>query len=531
MQPSVSIIVSGVVFVALALTNLMLMLETSSPSQNAKSKNRLIAAHRVIGYLFVIVFCWMVYVMSQRLAGVGITKNLPTYLVLHIVLALSLVPLLLLKIVIARFYKQSYSSLRSLGIAIFIVSFLLVEIPSFSELLRWASPGSAGVKLATALLITACLVQCFLILRSTRIPASAVVKSVLILEHPTPTNTSVKDQSMEGPMTLLLSHIEQQTHDTRTLRFLVPKERSFCFRPGQFLTFQWTVNGRRVPRSYTISSSPIHSNYVEITPKRIENGCISVFLNDQAKPGLTVEASGPYGQFYFDETIHPSIVLLAAGSGITPMISMLRYINDRKLPTSVSLLYFVRTRNDIIFATELEKLSKSIPNFNYGICLSRPDKDWMGHRGHLTQELISQGMTIPEGQTFFLCGPKGFMHNARQILAALGVSHDRIAQESFGENSKSPDPSPAEALATIVFSQSQKVCQGNSGCTLLELAEKNGVQIPYGCRQGVCGTCATRVLSGTVRMDTEAELNAKQKDAGYVLPCVSHAEGTVVLVA
>jgi len=249
MHPSVSMIVSAV-FVVVALTKGVLMLETSWTSRSATTKLRLIATHRALGNLFVAVLCMTVYVMSPRLAGLGITKSLSTYSVAHIVLGLSLVPLLVLKTVISRFYKQSYSCLRALGIAIFIVSFRPVEIPSGSELLRWASPGSAGVRLATALLIGAmCLVQCFLILRSAGMSASAIVKSSRILERATPAITLLKDQSVEGPMTLLLSYIEQQTHDARTLRFLVPKERSFCFKPGQFLTFQWTVNGQRVPRS------------------------------------------------------------------------------------------------------------------------------------------------------------------------------------------------------------------------------------------------------------------------------------------
>jgi hypothetical protein len=249
---------------------------------------------------------------------VGITAHLPTYLVIHIVLALSLVPLLLLKIVIARFYKQSYSSLRALGMAIFIVSFVLVSVPTFSELLRSARPESVGFKLATGLLVALCLVQCFGILRSTRKQSQAVLEPVRIREHPAPVIPLPDSLSAEGPMTLLLAKIEQQTHDTKTLRFLVPKERRLCFKPGQFLTFRWTVTDQHVPRSYTISSSPTRTNYVEITPKRMENGCVSVFLNDQAKPGLAVEATGPYGQFYFDERIHSRIVLLAAGSGITP---------------------------------------------------------------------------------------------------------------------------------------------------------------------------------------------------------------------
>jgi ferredoxin-NADP reductase len=531
MHPNVSTIVAAAVFLALAFTNVVLMLEASNPSRNAATKSRLIVVHRVGGYLFVALFCIMAYIMSRRLAGAGITNHLPTYLVLHIVLALSLGPLVLLKLVIARFYKQSFSSLRALGMAIFVISFVLVSIPTFSELLRSTSPGSFGLKVATILLVAACLVQCLLILRSRRKQSQAVLEAMPLPEHPAPVIAPGNNQSTEGPRTLLLTHFEQQTHDTKTLRFLVPEARHLCFKPGQFLTFRWTVNGERVPRSYTISSSPTHSNYVEITPKRMEKGCVSVFLNDQAKAGLTVEATGPYGQFYFDETIHPSIVLLAAGSGITPMMCMLRYIDDLKLSTSATLLYFVRTRNDIIFASELERLSKSLGNFKYGVCLSRPDEGWTGHAGHLTAQLISQHVPELLSQTFFLCGPKGFMDNARQILAALGVSQDRIAQESFGEQGKSVDLPRSDAAATIVFSQSQKVCQAGAECILLEVAEKNGVQIPYGCRQGVCGTCATRMLSGAVDMDSEAGLNPGQKDAGYVLPCVSRAKGTVVLVA
>jgi ferredoxin len=123
------------------------------------------------------------------------------------------------------------------------------------------------------------------------------------------------------------------------------------------------------------------------------------------------------------------------------------------------------------------------------------------------------------------------MDNACQILSTLGVNEDRILQESFGESKPTTESRSLNALQaeTVVFIHSQKVCQGSAGNTLLDLAEKNGVQIPYGCRQGVCGTCATLILSGTVEMCVEAGLSAEQKIAGYVLPCVSRAKGTVVL--
>ena len=525
-------IVAGVVFVTLAAVNVVAMLEASQPSRNGTTRTRLIALHKAGGYLFVSLLCIMVYSMSQRLVGVGITGHLPAHLVLHIVLVLVLVPLLFLKILIARRYKHSHSSLKALGIAIFVISFALVTIPTLSELLRSASPGTLGLRVATGLIVAVCLIQGALVFKKWDQSCASVTSSRLP-EIPALATSLINRKNAKDPMNLFLAQTERQTHDTKTLRFEVPRERRFRAKPGQFLTFQWTIDGQRVSRSYTISSSPIHETYVEITPKRMENGLASVFLNDHAKPGLTVEARGPYGQFYFDEAYHKSIVLIAAGSGITPMISMLRHIDDLKLSTPAMLLYCVRTAADIIFQNELARLERSLPNFNYEVCLSRPDPTWKGHSGRLTGKFVSQHLIDLASPTFFLCGPEGFMNNARQILSKLGVKQDRILQESFGESKPSTESRPLEAgtVETVVFLHSGKVCQVSPGSTLLDVAERNGVQIPFGCRQGQCGTCATRALSGTVQADVDAGLTAEQKNAGYVLPCVSRAEGTVVLSA
>jgi hypothetical protein len=127
-MPNVAVI-AGIVLVTLAAFHVVLMLETSQPSRKATVRSPLITAHRSGGYSFVILFCVMVHSMSQRLAGSGITGQLPTYLVLHIVLVPSLVPLLVLKVLVARRYRQSQSMLKALGIAIFVISFVLVSIP------------------------------------------------------------------------------------------------------------------------------------------------------------------------------------------------------------------------------------------------------------------------------------------------------------------------------------------------------------------------------------------------------------------
>src|ERR1700752_3002505 len=258
---NISTIAAGIVFVTLAAANVVAMLEVSQPSRSAATRNRLIVAHRLVGYLFVILLCIMAYSMSQRLVGVGITGHLPTHLVLHIVLVLVLVPLLFLKILIARRYKHSHSSLKALGIAIFVISFALVSIPTLSELLRSANPRSLGLRLATGLVVAVCLAQCALVLRK-RKQSPDSVESSGVPEIPARLSRPTNHENAKSPMRLLLSQTEQQTHDTKTLRFQILDERLFRAKPGQFLTFQWTIDGQRIRRSYTVSSSPVPENYV-----------------------------------------------------------------------------------------------------------------------------------------------------------------------------------------------------------------------------------------------------------------------------
>jgi Oxidoreductase FAD-binding domain len=277
---NISAMVGGVAFVTLAAGNVVVMLEVSQPLRGGTARTRLIAAHRVGGYLFVVLLCTMAYGMSQRLVGVGITGHLPMYLVVHIVLVLLLVPLLLLKILMVRRYKQSHSSLKALGVAIFVISFVLVAIPTLSEFLRSANPASLGLRLASGMVVSLCLVQCGLVFKKSK-QMRPSMESLRLPQTPAQPTLFTDQENANAPMNLLLEQIERQTHDTKTLRFQVPKERRLRAKPGQFLTFQWMIDGQRMVRSYTICSSPSHEEYVEITPKRTENGCVSVFLNER----------------------------------------------------------------------------------------------------------------------------------------------------------------------------------------------------------------------------------------------------------
>jgi ferredoxin-NADP reductase len=337
-----------------------------------------------------------------------------------------------------------------------------------------------------------------------------------------------------GPLILRLASITRQTPDANTLRFIVPDGRRLNARPGQFLTFSFLFDGKKVVRSYSICSSPSRSGYVEITPKRVSQGCVSVFLNDRATVGMTVEANGAFGHFYFDESKHRNVVLLAAGSGITPMMAMLRYMDDLCLETTVTLLYCVRTSNDIIFHRELEELRARLKNFQYHLLLSQPQAEWSGPRGRFSREFMESTIKEIALQDFFLCGPTPFMDTGRAILVGLGVKPERIRQESFGNSAPKnaqPVSAAAQTDAVVEFARSGRAYAVRSGQTLLEAAEEHGVGIPSSCRQGQCGTCKTKLLAGNVQMDTEEGLDPDSRAQGFVLTCVAHADGAVKLDA
>lgn len=517
----------GTLFVAIAGVNVWLMLRALRPSQSSNSRARLLRLHMFGGYLFLSFFAVMFFYMNLRVLGVK--HGLPIAITLHSALAFLLLPLLLVKVLIARHYKQYSGTLLTLGLAIFGASFLLVSITSFPVL--WASVTVEEVPLGVSISVIGLVVVVFGALFWRR-PAGALSTAdqrVTTGFQSAQTLSTLPQPGVKKSLLLLLSRIQEQTHDTRTLRFILPKGNGFYPHPGQFLTFNWIVDGKAIARSYSICSSPLQKGYLEITVKRVESGCVSVFLNQHAQVGLTVEARGPSGQFCFDESQHDKIVLIAGGSGITPIMGMLRYIDDLSLTTDVTLIYFVRTPKDIIFANELSRIRASIRNFRYLVVASTPDPDWNGPTGHLTRELLENNVSHLRSSTFFLCGPRGLMESARRILHTLEIPDGRILQESFGEKLSASVPDTEKIAGSLVFARSHRTCSVPEGRTVLETAEANGISISSSCRHGQCGTCAVRALSGVVHMDTEDGLTPDLKESGYVLACVGRPEGKVTL--
>ena len=511
-------------FVFLAGFNVWNML--SNRGASARSGRLWVQIHRVAGYSFIALFAIFCYFMLLRVKGQA--DELSPRLILHVGLAFLLAPLLLVKVIAARYQKAARGLLAALGIGIFAAAFTLVSLNLVVHFLRVAStdkvPASMSVILVGVVLISLAIA---LFARATqgKVKADAEIRSL--------SKRDAQELSNSGePLHLTLARIESQTQDAKTLRFILPRGQRIAARPGQFLTFEWMIDGKLVSRSYSICSSPTRGSFIEITAKRVENGYVSQFLNDRAIEGLTVNARGPYGEFCFDESKHQRIVLIAGGSGITPMMAMLRYIDDLCIAVDATLIYCVRSEQDVFFKSELAALQCRLDKFRCVLVLSRPSSGWVGRKGHLQREILESEIDTPLESTFFLCGPPAFMELGQTLLQEMAVDPARIMRESFGRTIAGGQHSlPGTGCLTVRYARSAVAHNTSPGETLLESSERNGVLIPSGCRLGSCGTCMIKLLSGKVKMERGEALNDELRSLGYILPCVSRPLSDITLDA
>jgi ferredoxin-NADP reductase/DMSO/TMAO reductase YedYZ heme-binding membrane subunit len=336
-----------------------------------------------------------------------------------------------------------------------------------------------------------------------------------------------------------------ETPEVRTFR-LVPTAGSalpFDYLPGQYLNVSLLIDGRKVNRSYTIASSPTRSGYCEITVKREAGGTASKFLHDHVRAGDVLNVSAPAGRFTFTGAEADSVVLIAGGVGITPLMSKIRYLTDRAWPGEIHLVFCVRTEADIIFREELEYLQKRHPNLHVTVTLSRAENDkWVGERGRISREMLARIVPDLAAQPVHFCGPEEMNQSIRQILRESGMPDEQIKFESFSAPNRvetslpsasvEPDrpaatetPPPlrrgteVEGAATLVFARSGRSAAVPAEKTVLDAAEELGLSIDYDCRAGICGTCKIRLLSGRVRMDSEDALTPADRNEGLILAC------------
>ncbi|KXV03312.1 hybrid-cluster NAD(P)-dependent oxidoreductase [Caballeronia megalochromosomata] len=335
--------------------------------------------------------------------------------------------------------------------------------------------------------------------------------------------------------TLTCCRVIDETHDVRSFEFRTANGLPVRFEPGQFLTVSANVQGQSVERCYTISSAPTRPFLLSITVKRVPGGTVSNWLHDNMKPGGTLRAYGPSGVFTPSAAPATKSLYLSAGSGVTPLMSMTRAGIDLGLDRDIVFIHSARTPTDIVFREELAWLAKRSPRLRvFFVCEGVGDEaHWNGPTGRLTLHLLSQWAPDYLEREVFTCGPAGYMSAVRALLREGGHDPARYHQESFdigaGVAPEPARPAAAEGIFTVKLSRSSKSFTMNASETLLSAAKKAGVVVASSCSQGVCGTCKTKVLEGTVDMKHNGGIRDREIQKGFHLLCCSRPTSDLVL--
>ena len=313
------------------------------------------------------------------------------------------------------------------------------------------------------------------------------------------------------PWRMQVHHIQQETPDVWTLSLLCHDY--YPYRAGQYALVS-IRNSAEQMRAYTISSTPGISEYITLTIRRLDGGLGSEWLTRDVKRGDYLWLSDAQGEFTCDNKASDKLLLLAAGCGVTPIMSMRRWLAKYRPQVDVQVIFSVRSPQDVIFADEWK---------NYPVTLVAENNATAGFlAGRLTQEILR---SVPDlaARTVMTCGPAPYMDQVEKDVKALGVT------QFFNEKFFTPVAEAATSGLTFTKLQPAKTFYGPVGTTLLEALESNKVPVNAACRAGVCGSCKTKVMSGKYSVTSTMTLTPQEIAEGYVLACSCHPESDLVL--
>ena len=336
---------------------------------------------------------------------------------------------------------------------------------------------------------------------------------------------------------LTLAEVDDVTHNVKTFRFRPPDRGSlkFDYLPGQFLTLHIAPHGIPTKRSYTIASTPTWRDRIEITVKREAHGLVSRWLHEDLRVGDEVEIEAPNGTFVFTGREAESVVLIGGGVGITPMMSVARYLTETGWPGKVSLLLGFRAPGDLLFREELGQLAAKNANLSVTVAMSNPGDDaWSGIRGHIDAALLSSTVQDLTSRRAHICGPPAMMSAVKAALLELGVQETLVKTEAFGTVTRNPVTKRTQSTAIagkVVFQASGTTAPVPLDASILDVADEVGVSIDNACRSGTCASCRVRLVSGNVSMEVEDALTPQDKAEGYILACQAKVRGDVTVDA
>jgi ring-1,2-phenylacetyl-CoA epoxidase subunit PaaE len=349
---------------------------------------------------------------------------------------------------------------------------------------------------------------------------------------------------------LAVADVRQETPYAVVVTFVVPPELAATYRytQGQFLTLRTEIDGHEVRRSYSICSG-LNDGCLSIAIKRVEGGLFSSYANERLASGDTLDVMTPEGRFFtrLDASHRKHYVAFAAGSGITPVLSLIKTTLDTEPHSQVTLVYGNRYVRSIMFCDELEDLKdRHLGRFALYHILSRDHQEVELFNGRIDEAkcaaLFDTLIPAPTFDEVFVCGPAGMIDSVTTALAAQGVDAARIHVERFVSPSQ-PAPAiarvgapidetvgPAANVTVIADGKQRQLRVAYDGESILDMALHAGADLPFACKAGVCGTCRGKLVAGEIRMEKNFALEDHEVQNGFVLTCQSHPLSERVVV-
>lgn len=346
---------------------------------------------------------------------------------------------------------------------------------------------------------------------------------------------------------LKVKEITKETADCVSVVFDVPSnlQSEYLYKQGQYITLKLTADKEEIRRSYSICSSPVSDKELRVAIKKVKDGKVSTFINDKLKIGDELEVMTPMGNFYTETNPNhkKNYVLFAGGSGITPMLSIIKTILHTEPQSSIVLFYGNKDEASVIFKSQLEKLKADFPGKAKFIHIleNQPTQAPELHKGLMTQEkiisLIENYVGLNLDNEFFVCGPTVMMENVKAVLTALKIESKKIHIEYFSAATplintiKEENNSSTKSKVTVIYDDVETNFELDSiGKSVLDAAIDAGVDAPYSCKGAVCCTCRAKLVEGKVKMDANYALTEEEVEAGFILTCQAHPlTGNVII--